>query len=309
MLPSLNMLRAFEAAGRLGGVTKAAAELHVTQSAVSHQIKQLERWLGVKLVTRQGRELALTSVGTAYLPRLSEAFLLMAEATADVTRAAARPRLTVNALPTVAAQWLIPRLGEFCRLMPEVDVQILTTAGATDFDPKGFDVSVRCLAESEFEQAKERPRWQGLRMSRFLPEATTPLCSPGYARQARVSTDPASLRECTLIHTRSSPGLWDRWFALARVRDNLAAGQLVFDHTHQAIQAAIQGLGVALGSPAFSAEAISAGLLCAPFPHQELADKHYCWIASPNERNRELVEGFCEWLDAEGALKVPRAQI
>lgn len=301
-LPSLSMLRAFEAAGRLGSVTRAADELNVTQSAVSHQLKQLEQWLDVKLVTRQGRNLALTEKGAAYLPSLEQAFDLMSEATALVAQVPSRPRLTVNALPTVAAQWLIPKLPAFCAEMPSVDVQILTTASSLDFDPGDFDVSVRCMSDAEYEKAKQRRGWQDVRVSRFLPESPTPLCSQAYANAMKLSAEPSSLYGCKLIHSHSTPGLWERWFKSAGMTNRRFPGALVFDHTHQAVQAAVQGLGVALGSVEMNTEAIEAGLLVAPFPDLRLADKHYCWIAAPSAMQRSVVEDFCSWLDAQGGL-------
>ena len=177
-LPSVNMLRAFEAAARHRSVTKAANELNVTQSAVSHQIKALEAWLGVTLVVREGRQLGLTPHGTAYLPSLSSAFDLMADATARIQRLTQRRVLSVNALSTLSAQWLIPQLAGFCARVPNVDVQLATTASVLDFGPADFDVSLRCLSEAELAMLRARPAWRGVQFGAFLPDALTPLCSP-----------------------------------------------------------------------------------------------------------------------------------
>lgn len=297
-LPSLNMLRAFEAAARLASVTRAADELHVTQSAVSHQIKQLEAWLGVALVTRDGRRLALTPQGAAYLPSLSTAFDLLAQATAGIERQSLRARLTVNALPTLTAQWLIPRLPRFCAQAPEVDVQLVTTAAVLDFDPGAFEVSLRCLTAAELAALQTRPGWRGVAVGRFLPDAVTPVCSPDWLARAGALERPADLRRHQLLHSRSTPQLWRQWLALAGSPRLRPAGELVFDHAHLAVQAATQGLGVALGSPALIADTMASGLLVAPFADVLLHDKDFYWIRPQRAADDAAAQAFCQWLQA-----------
>jgi LysR family glycine cleavage system transcriptional activator len=300
-LPSLNMLRAFEAAARLASVTRAAEELHVTQSAVSHQIKQLEAWLGVSLVTREGRRLALTAQGAAYLPSLSTAFDVLAQATAGIERQAHRARLTVNALPTLTAQWLIAQLPRFCAQVPEVDVQLVTTASVLDFDPAAFEVSLRCLSTAELAALQARPAWRGVAVGRFLPDAVTPVCSRDWLARSGALARPADLRRHTLLHSRSTPQLWRQWLALAGADKLRPAGELVFDHAHLAVQAAAQGLGVALGSPELVADALAGGLLVAPFPGLLLHEKDFYWIRSPRAADDAHAQAFCAWLQAAGA--------
>lgn len=306
-LPSLNMLRAFEAAGRLASVTRAAQELHVTQSAVSHQIKALESWLGVVLVAREGRRLALTAQGAAYLPSLSSALDLMAQATARVERQTHRERLAVNALPTLAAQWLIPRLSRFCEQAPDIDVQLVTTAGVLDFDPAAFEVSVRCLSAAELAALQARPGWRGVQVGRFLPDAVTPVCSPDWLARSASLHKPADLRRHSLLHSRSTPQLWRQWFAAAGAGAVRPAGELVFDHAHLAVQAALQGLGVALGSPALVADALRGGLLVAPFPALVLHEKDFYWICPPRCAENAAARAFCDWLQASGAAQTATA--
>lgn len=300
-LPSLNMLRAFEAAARLSSVTRAADELHVTQGAVSHQIKQLEAWLGVPLVTRDGRRLALTAQGAAYLPSLSAAFDLLAQATAGVERQAHRARLTVNALPTLTAQWLIPRLPRFCARVPTVDVQLVTTAGVLDFDPDAFDVSLRCLSATELAALQARPGWRGVAVGRFLPDAVTPVCSPDWLARACALARPTDLRGHTLLHSRSTPQLWRQWLAQAGAGRMRPAGELVFDHAHLAVQAATQGLGVALGSPELVADVLASGLLVAPFGDLLLHDKDFYWIRPERTAADASALAFCTWLGDDRA--------
>ncbi len=300
-LPSLNMLRAFEAAARLASVTRAAQELHVTQSAVSHQIKALEAWLGVPLVARDGRRLGLTAQGAAYLPSLSSAFDIMAQATARVERRTHRARLTVNALPTLATQWLIPQLSHFCSGTPEVDVQLVTTIGVLDFDPGAYDVSVRCLSAAERAALQARPAWRGTRFGRFLSDALTPVCSPQWLQRAAALRKPADLRRHTLLHSRSTPLIWRQWFAAVGEGPVRAAGELVFDHGHLAVQAAMQGLGVALGNPELLQDALRNGLLLTPFAASSTHEKDFYWMLPARAAEDPAARAFCAWLEERGA--------
>lgn len=307
-LPSLNMLRAFEAAARLRSVTRAAQELHVTQSAVSHQIKGLEEWLGAALVTREGRQLALTPEGAAYLPSLSTAFDLMADATHRIGRATQRRTLTVNALPTLAAQWLIPRLSGFCAQVPDADVQLATTVSVLDFVPAAFDVSIRCLSAEELGMLQARAGWRGVRFGAFLPDALTPVCSPALLARLPVSPKPADLARHTLLHSRSTPLAWRDWLAAARVRKLEPAGELGFDHAHLAVQAAMQGMGFALGNPDLVADSVASGLLAMPFSAWTTREKAFYWILPERSAQDADALAFCDWLQAGGrAAMDPRA--
>lgn len=296
-IPPLNMLRAFEAAARLESVTRAAQELSVTQSAVSHQIKALEAWLGVTLVQREGRRLALTDLGAAYLPGLSDAFDRMAQATARLERLTRRHTLCVNSSSTLASQWLIPRLSAFCTQVPSVDVQLVTTASPTEFDPAAFDVSIRCFTPDELHKTQTRPSWRGVTVGAFLPDQLTPVCSPAWlAAHAPGPPTPADLAGCTLLHSRSNPQAWPDWLANARVDHLQAQSDLVFDHIHLAVQGAIQGLGMGLGNPHFLSDELANGLLVMPFSKIVTDKKNYHWILSPQAAQRPEAVAFCEWL-------------
>ena len=297
-LPPLNMLRAFEAAGRLLSVTQAAHELSVTQSAVSHQIKALEEWLGVALVQREGRGLALTPAGAAYLPGLTGALDLMAQSTAGIERPMRRNTLAVNATSTFATQWLIPRLAAFCAQMPGLDVQLVTTVGHLDFEPADYDVSIRCFADGELAVLQQRTPWRGISAGIFLPDVLTPVCSPALLAGGKAVHRPGDLARHTLLHSRSTPLVWQQWLQEAGIQGIEPAGELVFDHAHLCVQAAIQGLGVALGNPRFLGEALASGLLAMPFPGLVSGDKKYYWMLSPRAAQDATSVAFCEWLNA-----------
>lgn len=301
-LPSMNMLRAFEAAARWESVTLAAQELHVTQSAVSHQIKALEAWLGVALVQRNGRRLGLTAEGTAYLPSLSSAFDLMAQATARIARQTRRNTLSVNSMATLSAQWLIPRLAAFCAEVPDVDVQLSTTVSAFDFDPAAYDVSIRCMYDIERAELLRRDKWQNVEIEAFLPESLTPLCSPQLANGALALQTPGDLRQHTLLLSRSTPMFWQDWLAAAGEPQLRPANTLTFDHTHLAVQAAIQGMGVALGNRHQLRDVLDGGLLLRPFPALEIDLKNVYWIRPPHAAQNPQALAFCRWLQDCGAL-------
>jgi LysR family glycine cleavage system transcriptional activator len=307
-LPSLNMLRAFEAAARLRSVTRAAQELSVTQSAISHQIKALEEWLGVTLVTREGRQLALTAQGAAYLPSLSSAFDLIADATGRLERRTQRHALSVNAMPTLAAQWLIPRLSGFCAQVPGVDVQLATTVSWFDFAPAALDVSIRCLSPAELAMLRARSGWRGVRFGAFLPDALTPVCSPALLARSAASKKPSDLAHHTLLHSRSTPLVWRDWLVAAKVGKLRPAGELVFDHAHLAVQAAVQGMGFALGNPDLVADSVAGGLLAMPFAAWTTHEKEFYWILPERSAQDANALAFCDWLQTSGATS-PKSEL
>lgn len=308
-LPSMNMLRAFEAAARRESVTLAAQELHVTQSAVSHQIKALEDWLGVKLVQRIGRRLGLTLEGAAYLPSLSSAFDLMAQATGRIARQTRRNTLSVNSMASLSAQWLIPKLTGFCAEVPEVDVQLSTTVSAFDFDPAAHDVSIRCISENDLAALLRRDKWQGVQVGAFLPESLTPLCSPALLASALPLAEPGDLGRHTLLCSRSTPLVWQDWLSAAGVPRLRPANMLTFDHSHLAVQAAIQGMGVTLGNRHQLADVLGSGLLVLPFPALEIDHKNVYWILPPHAARNPHALAFCEWLQAIGSVGASGAQV
>ncbi len=302
-LPPLGMLRAFEAAARLESVTLAAQELHVTQSAVSHQIKALETWLGVPLVQRSGRGLGLTAEGVAYFPGLHSAFDQMASATARVQRQPRGNALSVNSMASLSAQWLIPQLSSFCAELPGVDVQLSTTVHSTDFDPAAFDVSIRCFTDSELASLRQRASWRDVALGAFLPNTLTPVCSPQVLAAQPPLTDPADVLSRTLLHSRSTPLVWQDWLALAGLPAQQPRHLVTFDHAHLAVQAAMQGLGIALGNPLQLREELASGLLHTPFPALNLCDRTHYWIMAPQATQNTCAVAFCRWLERYGSLQ------
>jgi LysR family glycine cleavage system transcriptional activator/LysR family transcriptional regulator of beta-lactamase len=250
-LPSLNGLRAFEAAARLGGFTAAAAELNVTQAAVSRSVKLLEAQFGCSLFERQANALVLTDKGRVLLPELSAAFDLIAGAAQRVNAAPARPVITVGVGPTFAMRWLIPRLGRFQQRHPDIEVHT-TTGGAAAALRDDWTCSITPV----------RSAAAGVTSLPLFSPNYFPVCSPRLARRLR---KPEDLYRTTLLDVRHAPGDWSLWLAKARLDESKITKRLVFEYYAFALQAALDGVGVAIGLHPYIVDDLAAGRLVAPF--------------------------------------------
>jgi LysR family transcriptional regulator, glycine cleavage system transcriptional activator len=191
LLPSLNGLRAFEAAARLLSFTQAAADLNVTQTAISHQIRRLEDQLGIKLFLRHGRSLTLTQEAQDYLPAVRSAFEDLRRATARLHRSGRERRLTVSTTASLATKWLVSRVAAFQDANPGMEIRITTSTGLVDFRREEVDLAVRY----------GRGHWPGLRADWLMAERLFPVCSPGLLRGSEPLRLPADLARHTLLHT------------------------------------------------------------------------------------------------------------
>ena len=231
-MPPLNAVKAFEAAARLGGFTRAATELNVTHGAVSRQIRLLEDWLGAALFSRTGRKVIATPAATDLLAEVGPALDRLAGACLRIrNRALADRLLRVSALPTFAMRWLIPRLPEFQREHPGLELRIVTAS--TPAEQFGMDVDAVISGPS---------RQSGWIAKRFLGEARLPVLSPALILKCPLRA-PADLARHTLLHAATLPEAWPRWLAAVGVPDLRPAGEQVFEHFYFAIQAALEGLG------------------------------------------------------------------
>ena len=207
-LPPLNAIKAFEAAARHGSFTRAAAELNVTHGAVSRQIRLLEDWLGTRLFQRTSRNAVLTQVGTDLLAEAGPALDRLAAVSQRLqNRAPPAGVLRVSALPTFAMRWLIPRLPDFQRHHPDMELRIVTAS--TSIEQFGMDVNAVISGPSH------QPGWVG---NRFLGEARLPVLSPDLMKKCPLRT-PADLDQHTLLHAATLRDAWPRWLAAASVPD------------------------------------------------------------------------------------------
>lgn len=250
-LPSLNGLRAFESAARLGGFTAAAGELHVTQAAVSRSVKALEGQLGYALFERNANALALTPEGRLLVPELTAAFELMAKATQRVDQSRAAPVLTVGVGPTFAIRWLIPRLGRFQQRHPGIDVHTATGGATAPMRPE-WTCSLR-LGKDPSPGVVSEPL--------FSPEMT-PVCSPALAKRLKA---PADLYKAKLLDIAHTPEDWLLWLGQAGLDAARITRRQVFPYHAFALQAALDGMGVAMGLQPYVGDDLAAGRLVAPF--------------------------------------------
>src|ERR1700761_17428 len=198
-LPSLNGLRAFEAAARYLSFTQAASELNVTQTAISHQIKRLEEELGIQLFLRKNRTLALTPQAKDYLPGVRAAFNDLRLATDRLLRTDDDSVLTISTLASLAAKWLLPRLSTFQEAHPGIDVRITTSTSLVDFQRDKVDAAIRY----------GRGHWPGVRAEWLTADELFPVCSPPLLEGDKPLRCPEDLAHYTLLHT--SGGYGDDW--------------------------------------------------------------------------------------------------
>jgi LysR family glycine cleavage system transcriptional activator len=285
-LPSLTGLRAFEAAARHLSFTKAAAELGVTQTAISHQIRRLEEQLGLKLFVRGTRQVMLTREAQGFLPAVRRAFDDLRRASAELTRPGRASVLTVTTLPSFAAKWLVPRLAGFQEAHPEVEVRVSTSSQLVDFRRDDIDVGLRY----------GKGDWPGLRADWLMSEDVFPVCSPRLLEGPHPLRTPDDLAHHTLLHEISYREDWRMWLTAAGRPDLTGARMLSFDLQVSAIQAAIDGLGVALGRSATVEADLAAGRLVKPFDISLPADAGFYIVALRERAEEPKIRAFRDWL-------------
>jgi len=285
-LPSLAGLEAFEAVARHRSFTRAAEELHVTQSAISHRVRALEAQLGATLFTRVGRRVELTEEGRALAEETNAAFALLRQGIARLERKKQTSALTVSCSPSFAIRWLVPHLPSFRARHPELDVRIAADDRLIDPGRDGIDACIRYGAG----------RYPGLSHTRLSLERITPVCSP--ALRLRKVED---LAKHVLLHDevlRDHPGRvgWHRWLEAAGARRVDPDRGPRFSHAHMAIEAAIAGQGVALGRTTLVRRDLAEGRLVAPFA-LELESALAYWLLTPGGRSpAPAVRAFRGWL-------------
>jgi LysR family glycine cleavage system transcriptional activator len=294
-IPPLNPLRAFEVAARHLSFTRAAEELFVTPSAVSHQIKTLEESLGIALFTRDAKSLSLTAAGKAYLPGVQQAFKQLAHATHQL-QTHGMPALKINIPPTFAVKWLIPRMDRFMKAHPDIDLKVSTSNHTVDFSREDFDLSVRY----------GRGNYPGLHSELCLPVEVFPVCSPALMRGEHPLLTPADLKHHTLLHDDStytdvSNPNWAMWLEHAGVTGIDATRGPSFWPSHLVINAAIDGLGVALAKKNWVVKDLADGLLVRPFDISLPVEFSY-FIVYPQERVEDRrIAAFVDWVRQEVA--------
>src|SRR6476660_2233503 len=290
-LPPLNAFKDFEAAARLGSFTRAAEELNVTHGAVSRQIRLLEDWLGVRLFLRTSRNAVPTQAGSELLAEAGPALDRLAVVSRRMQdRGLARGLLHVSALPTFAMRWLIPRLPDFQRDHPGLELRIVTASTPAE----QFRVDVDAVISGPSRQLG----WVG---TRFLGEVRLPVLSPDLMKKCPLRT-PADLERHTLLHAATLREAWPRWLAAADVPDLKPARDQVFEHFYFAIQEALEGLGVVMGPLALVGDELREGRLLAPMREPALRTRGYFVYAPEASSDAPAVAALRKWLVAAGSL-------
>lgn len=293
-LPSMSALLAFESVARLGSATAAAAELSLTQSAISRQIITLEDQLGIALFERQGRSLILTQSGAQYVGEVRTILQRLARASVSARTNPGGGTLNLAILPAFGMHWLAPRLQDFARAHPEVTVNLSTRLAPFDFRAAPFDAAIHF----------GRQDWPAVSYLPLMSETVVPVCAPGLM-DAPVE-DPRGILAYDLLHLDTRPRGWARWLRALGVEEELPTG-MMFDQFSTMAQAAIHGLGIALLPTFFAEPYLSDGqlVLAAPQTSQSIGTYYLVW---PSERpETTALASFRGWLSGMADFEGPAA--
>ena len=290
-LPSLNSLRAFEAAARHLSMKKAAQEMHVTPAAVTHQVKALETALGIKLFRRANRSLELTQSGKEIYPVLHEAFAAIASAFSDLNWRK-QGSVTLSLLPSFAQKWLAPRLPRFRATHPDITIQISTSMANVDFATADVDAAVR-IGDGE---------WPRLRADLLLEDEFFPVCAPQLLEDVRDPADPATLARYPLLTTMRRPDDWRLWLEAAGVRGVNPQRQVMHENSALALEMAVHGLGFAITRKVFAMSDIETGRLVAPFATKVKSGLGFYFVCPEALAGRPEIRSVRNWLLTEAGM-------
>lgn len=290
-LPSLQTLRAFEAAGRLKSYSKAAEELGLTHGAVSHRIRELEERLGLTLFTRVGNTMQLTPDGQKLEVQVRQGLSVLEQAFAPKRTHGKKARhLVITSVPSLASTWLFSRLAEFRGDHPDVDIELRVSEHLNDYRKEGIDLGVRLGAGG----------WSGLHAQKLFDEALTPVCTPEYCDRIGLR-EPADLQRATMLLNPWTP--WARWFRAVNLDWPEPTTGPKFDDAPLLLRAALSGQGVALGRQWLAVDELRAGRLVAPFDYAVRDDFAY-WLVWPTGRGPSAEATlFRDWLAERAAAE------
>lgn len=288
-LPSLNALRAFEAAARLGSFTKAAEELHVSHAAISRHVRDLEAWLRVALFRRLSRGVLLTEPGRRYQEALTPIFDALLAATLEVQAPSASGELTVSVETAFATRWLVPRLGAFQTLYPEIELTLDANEAVVNFRTDPAELAVRY----------GQGNWSGVESLALIELEVFPVCHPKLIAGQPPPSGPEDLKRFTLIHEETKD-LWKDWLRQAGVRDPEIGKGPVYKTYHTALEAAEAGQGIALADNLVAADAIAAGRLVRLL-HIAFPESGYYLVRPKGLPESAAAKAFRLWLESEMA--------
>lgn len=292
VLPPLNALRSFEAAARHGSFKAAAEELCVSHSAISHQVKLLEQYLGLELFSRHSRAVELTRAGRAYYPVLRETFDRLADSTALLLTPKRQDVLTIQLYSTFAIRWLIPRLPDFQSKHPQINVRLNTSQRDVDFEHEDVDACVMIGT----------PVNDDLQYTYLFGSELLPVCSPALLNSGNPLRTVADLAHHTLLQVYPSRRDWGLWLEAQGGAQVDPDTGLQFDSYDHALSTAAQGLGVALGMQPYLAKDLRSGLLVEAFPGKRTRNDRDWYYVCRRERGKQpKISAFRDWLLAKVA--------
>ena len=284
-IPPLRALRAFVVSAKHLSFTRAAEDLYVTQAAVSLQVKQLEEFLEIQLFTRGSRSLTLTEQGTTYLHDVRIALEELATATERVTRRNRNVELVVSTLTSFAERWLIPKLADFQQAHQDMDIRISATEWVVDFDRDAVDLAIRY----------GRGEWPDTNSTLLMREEIFPVCSPKLCEGSKVPCLKENLNKFTLLHDDHAREDWLQWLDVAGVKNVNSQKGLSFSHSSMMLEAAAQGMGLALGHTPLIQDDLNSGRLVKPFETSMAGEMAY-YIVTPTGAKNNLADVFRDWL-------------
>ena len=294
-VPPVTNLLAFEAVARRRSFAHAAAELHLTPSAISHQVSRLEEQLGVRLFERSAHGVRLSAAGERYLSRISGALSAIVAASDDLQQGV-NNSLYVHSSPSFASLWLVPRLRAFSQACPEIALNLSAAPTHSDFALGQADLDIRYGV----------PRWPDLVVEPLFEERIVPLASPSFIREHRLKR-PEQLAELPLIQSNVSVVQWSDWFAAVTDRRAPERFAVRFDRAQMSLDAAAQGLGVALESATIAGRHLQEGKLRPVFGLDKAVRVKAHFIVYPQRHaRRRPVEAFLSWLHGEASRTLTR---
>ena len=290
LLPPLKAVWYFESAARHLNFTKAAEELNVTHSAISHQIRALEDWVGQPLFERGARGLRLTEAGQQFVPPIRVAFQQLIQAGQAVRHTAHGGALTVSVLPSLASKWLVPRLSDFRVRFPDIDVRISATGQLEMVGRGDIDIGLRY----------GRGNWPDLTAELLLHDDLFPICSPDLLKGPKPLKEPRDIAHFPLLSDSdwrpAEYEFWHRWFELAGISDLALKPDMTFTASNLMIDAAIAGLGVGLGNTMLAGADLKAGRLVKPFELSLNLETGYFVVYGPGALKRPKIKAFRDWV-------------
>ncbi len=285
-LPSLNALKAFEAAARNESFTEAAGELFVTHAAISRHIRELEEYLGTELFTRTGRGVALTEAGRRFGQQLTPLFDQLADASREAAAVGTARTLKVSVEPAIASRWLVGRLGKFGELHPDIELSIDASNRLVDFYADDYDLAIRY----------GRGPWDDVEMFKLSDVVIFPVCAPTLIT-GQNNLQPAQLSDFTLLH-ESRKEYWADWLKEAKVEGEMDWRGTIFQN-HLAIEAAESAQGFALGDQILCTDSLVDGWLLRPFTIDMKDHGSYWIVRKKGSKEQATARAFREWLMGE----------